>query len=357
MRTPAGDTAGRPPNTRESDEEFVYLVGGRQRLCLQQRRSLGVGWQLWPAARVLADLLVASPALVHGKRVLELGAGCGLCGLVAAALGASAVELTDGAEQVVAHLRRNVEANAGPPSDGPPPQTSTAVADRGGMGATTGNKQQVDEAETGSSEPPDRVSLQDCGYKPDAIVPAQSYLPVCDTATLQKRSRVPPPPQAEQAGVGGEANGGARCRVYQLDWTEPPPARDTPPDVVLLSDCTYWQHLFGPLCRTLLLTCGPATTVLLAHAERRPSVEAEVFDRLRADFEVELLREEVVTQAGKGGSSLPVRVFSLEVRRGLDIRRRREEALAETEHERTDPAALLERLDMIERDMDSIVAE
>lgn len=52
------------------------------------------GLLLWPAALALAERLAAAPSLVAGKRVLELGAGAGLPGLVAQSLGA-AVTQTD----------------------------------------------------------------------------------------------------------------------------------------------------------------------------------------------------------------------------------------------------------------------
>ena len=55
----------------------------------------GVGAKLWRAASMLSDRLFEDPAFVQGQTVLELGAGVGLCGLLAAKLGARRVALTD----------------------------------------------------------------------------------------------------------------------------------------------------------------------------------------------------------------------------------------------------------------------
>jgi predicted nicotinamide N-methyase len=41
---------------------------------------------MWPSAVVLSQWLVTNPSVVLGKRVLEIGAGCGLTGLIAARL-------------------------------------------------------------------------------------------------------------------------------------------------------------------------------------------------------------------------------------------------------------------------------
>jgi predicted nicotinamide N-methyase len=41
---------------------------------------------MWPSAVVLSQWLVTNPSVVRGQRVLEIGAGCGLTGLVAARL-------------------------------------------------------------------------------------------------------------------------------------------------------------------------------------------------------------------------------------------------------------------------------
>ena len=66
--------------------------------------------RVWEGAEALSAFLRRAPERCRGKRVLELGAGAGECGLVAACLGAHAC-LTD-VRAVVEHvIRRNVEQN------------------------------------------------------------------------------------------------------------------------------------------------------------------------------------------------------------------------------------------------------
>jgi hypothetical protein len=50
---------------------------------------------VWDAGVALAHILCEQPGLVQGKRVIELGAGAGLVGCVAARVGAQQVVLTD----------------------------------------------------------------------------------------------------------------------------------------------------------------------------------------------------------------------------------------------------------------------
>jgi len=71
----------------------------------------GTGNLLWPACHAFCAHLCAHPELVRGKRVVELGAGTGLPGILAAALGATEVLLTD-LGGTLPLLRRNVERNA-----------------------------------------------------------------------------------------------------------------------------------------------------------------------------------------------------------------------------------------------------
>ena len=50
----------------------------------RQSAQKDVGYVMWPSAVVLSRWLVTNPTELRGKTVLELGAGCGLTGLVAA---------------------------------------------------------------------------------------------------------------------------------------------------------------------------------------------------------------------------------------------------------------------------------
>eukprot|EP00611_Tribonema_gayanum_P003069 TRINITY_DN12397_c0_g1_i4.p1 TRINITY_DN12397_c0_g1~~TRINITY_DN12397_c0_g1_i4.p1 ORF type:complete len:389 (-),score=129.26 TRINITY_DN12397_c0_g1_i4:246-1412(-) len=65
------------------------------------------GQIVWPISEYMAWLVRLSPAAFAGKRVVELGAGCGLSGLVASQY-AAATALTDGSDVVLDLLRRSV---------------------------------------------------------------------------------------------------------------------------------------------------------------------------------------------------------------------------------------------------------
>ena len=65
----------------------------------------------WPAAVVLCRLLLSQPALVRGKRVLDLGCGGGAAGLAAALAGAALVTANDIDPVALYVARRNAEAN------------------------------------------------------------------------------------------------------------------------------------------------------------------------------------------------------------------------------------------------------
>jgi hypothetical protein len=70
------------------------------------------GSRVWAAAHVLVDHLRESShaGALAGARMIELGAGPGLCGLAAAGLGAASVLITD-QEEMVELMRRNIALN------------------------------------------------------------------------------------------------------------------------------------------------------------------------------------------------------------------------------------------------------
>ena len=91
--------------------EFAVAGAAGPPLRVSSNAARGIGFQLWPAAHAAAEYAMSrhaqSPGAWRGVRVLELGAGCGLTGLVFAALGAD-VTLTDleDVAEVRRHLRR-----------------------------------------------------------------------------------------------------------------------------------------------------------------------------------------------------------------------------------------------------------
>ncbi|XP_035690261.1 protein N-lysine methyltransferase METTL21A-like isoform X1 [Branchiostoma floridae] len=71
------------------------------------------GQMVWPAARVLSQYIVDQPELVQTRTVLELGAGTGLLGLVAAKLSPCPrkVVLTDNNMTTLDMMEANIEEN------------------------------------------------------------------------------------------------------------------------------------------------------------------------------------------------------------------------------------------------------
>lgn len=68
------------------------------------------GLTLWRASEYLCQYMAKHAQLLQGKRVLELGAGLGLCGVLAYRLGSN-VCLTDGDTDALVYLRENVQRN------------------------------------------------------------------------------------------------------------------------------------------------------------------------------------------------------------------------------------------------------
>lgn len=100
-----------------------FLRSIQSTVAIRQLPSEGIPFQLWPAATALVSLLdlhrldpsnsPLSAAIPAGaQRILELGSGTGIVGIVAAATLGGNVTLTD-LPHVVPNLQFNAEANAG----------------------------------------------------------------------------------------------------------------------------------------------------------------------------------------------------------------------------------------------------
>ncbi|PSR93598.1 Methyltransferase-like protein [Actinidia chinensis var. chinensis] len=92
-------------NLRESTFKIKVLSKEYQHTC----KSTGL--MLWESARLMASIIASNPTIVAGKRVLELGCGCGgICSMVAVR-SADLVIATDGDANALNLLTQNVEAN------------------------------------------------------------------------------------------------------------------------------------------------------------------------------------------------------------------------------------------------------
>lgn len=81
----------------------------------RQSAQEDVGFVMWPSAVALATWLVSNPEAVRNQTVLELGAGCGLSGLVVAGLQRNQpnarITLSDFNWRVIENAKRNIKLN------------------------------------------------------------------------------------------------------------------------------------------------------------------------------------------------------------------------------------------------------
>jgi len=88
----------------------VLTLEEEQRFLKEERDRLPYGVMLWPASIALAHEVFARASELPGKRVLELGAGTGVPGLVAASLGARVLQ-TDRDEVALHVCAMNADRN------------------------------------------------------------------------------------------------------------------------------------------------------------------------------------------------------------------------------------------------------
>lgn len=109
------------PHPREVAQRVVqkpaHFVFGCHSVCLTANSREALSTRVWRGALILSRALLAEPELVERVRVLELGCGVGLCGILASLLGASHVVLTDCSWDGLKALLPNVVGARGPAGD------------------------------------------------------------------------------------------------------------------------------------------------------------------------------------------------------------------------------------------------
>jgi predicted nicotinamide N-methyase len=117
LSTTGGDFPLHEYRLRHDRREWTVLHTGavltrddESRLLGESVNRLPYGVALWPSAIALAHEVATRAAAFRGRRVLELGAGTGLPGIVAASLGGRVVQ-TDRDELALSICRRNGERN------------------------------------------------------------------------------------------------------------------------------------------------------------------------------------------------------------------------------------------------------
>ncbi|CAH8831999.1 unnamed protein product [Trichobilharzia szidati] len=95
----------------DTDKQIFHFEDISVHLHTQVSVSSKYGHYTWKCAEALSTYLVKHPEEVRGLRVLELGAGTGLCGIVAALLGARHVQFTDNDMTCANKLHFNAQLN------------------------------------------------------------------------------------------------------------------------------------------------------------------------------------------------------------------------------------------------------
>ncbi|KAJ1809534.1 hypothetical protein LPJ77_001570 [Coemansia sp. RSA 2523] len=90
------------------EEQYTRVVLREEQAMISQGTT---GLVTWEAGLRLADFFAEHPDIIRGKRVLELGAGCGLAGFVCATMGATSVVSTDYSDAVLKLLESNRQTN------------------------------------------------------------------------------------------------------------------------------------------------------------------------------------------------------------------------------------------------------
>jgi predicted nicotinamide N-methyase len=106
---PINSPSSSSSSSSSNDEELVVKLQSLHPSTGQTLSSTGL--TLWRAAPQLCTYLLSQQSLIQGRRVIELGAGVGLVGILASYLAPSEIYLTDGDTDTLKGMRHNISLN------------------------------------------------------------------------------------------------------------------------------------------------------------------------------------------------------------------------------------------------------
>ncbi|GAQ79932.1 hypothetical protein KFL_000420040 [Klebsormidium nitens] len=214
----------------------------------------GTGCTTWSAGFYLAEFALTHPETFAGKRVLELGAGAGVLGVVISRLpGVSDLVLTDGNEETLENLRGNLSLNE--------VETSTEKSDvvrSSKRPDTSGHLYSIPPSDSrghphasGSPKPPESPGSS---AHPDPVGSLES--PTSSGCTGSSGSRGRPLSAERTDGNSADAQGVLRIWSEFLDWEDVSELqlREYNADVILGADVLYDPGVIPDLVRILLVT-------------------------------------------------------------------------------------------------------
>jgi predicted nicotinamide N-methyase len=96
----------------QGDKVVTLSFGGYEVTVKEGALADGVGAKLWRVARIMCEKMVRDmQAMIRGKSVLEVGAGVGACGFLAAKMAATSVVISDYVDKLLVNLKDALELN------------------------------------------------------------------------------------------------------------------------------------------------------------------------------------------------------------------------------------------------------
>lgn len=271
-----GQTDGdEDPSSSSSSLSLAAAMPTTPRLRVSQVKGQGeLGTVVWNAALVLCSTLTDD--VVRGRRVLEIGAGCGACGFYAAALGAAETTIADCGPKTMSNLRRTLREYAR-------------------LCRTTSSDDEDDDDAITDKHETKREEHQDLPWDTDTIH-LRRHLWEEDSEILEARLTGTDPRRVRHwSNAGGtETADGSPAPGFA-----PTLAPDAIFDVIIGSDLLYFSSQESSLLAALRLRLRPQTGVCVLVQTLRGN-NAEVFSRFITDAR-RYFRVDVVSVPLPGG--------------------------------------------------------